>query len=75
MKLGKELNRHKDNIHRAYCRFMLIKKKCDFNIYEEVDDLLDDVLGHDDQDVISKVQDIEYYLFGDFRKKQLSKLG
>ena len=51
MKYGRELNRHQDDIHRAYCSFMLIKKKCDYNIYEEVDDLLDDVLGAEQESI------------------------
>ena len=45
MQYGKGLNRPLDNLHRAYCSFMLIKKKCDYNIYETIDDLLDDIFG------------------------------
>ena len=47
---GKELNRHEDRLHRAYCSFMLIKKKCDYNIYDQVDDLLFDLCGRNSEE-------------------------
>ena len=43
------MNRHEDRLHRAYCAFMLIKKKCDYNIYDQVDDLLFDLCGSHDR--------------------------
>ena len=70
MEHGKELNRHQDNIHRAYCSFMLIKKKCDYNIYEKVDDLLDDVLGANKEAIT--VEEKSVSVFGELKRRQLS---
>ena len=38
------LNRPEDFIHRAYCHFMLIRKKFEYNIYEEVEKVVDDTM-------------------------------
>ena len=38
------LNRPLDVIHRAYCHFMLIRKKFEYNIYEEVEKVIDDTI-------------------------------
>ena len=49
-RFGRELNRHEDRLHKAYCAFMLIKKKCDYNIYDQVDDLLFDLCGRNQEE-------------------------
>ena len=38
------LNRPVDFIHRAYCLFMLIRKKFEYNIYDEVEKVIDDTM-------------------------------
>ena len=36
-------SRHADLVYRAYCHYYVIKKKCQYNVYEKAESILEDV--------------------------------
>ena len=37
------LSREEDLVYRAYCHFYVIKKKCQYNVYERAENIINDV--------------------------------
>lgn len=37
------VSREKDLVYKSYCHFLVIKKKCQYNVYERAENIIDDV--------------------------------
>ena len=37
------VSREEDLVFKAYCHFLVIKKKCQYNVYERAENIIDDV--------------------------------